>query len=295
LGDFEKMKDYSRRGMKVCDYCGKENEETLVYCAGCGTELSPEDSTAPAVPGSPRILDAKNATIIFVITFAAEIVACILTVLIAETFEPARNTYFPISATQELRALMPVSVLMAMIAGGAAMWITTSKFKIPVTDTSPTGAAWVLGSSEAAVKGVGVGMLISLASQIMLHFLGRHVHHRDIDELTRMAFNPGMPRIIYIIAAVFLAPPLEEMLFRGLLFGGFCRSVGFDRAAIGVTAIFVLLHVSQMIVQPLAVLSITAAAIAALWLRLRHQAIGAAIAVHFGFNFLTVLGILLRR
>lgn len=275
--------------MKSCDYCGRENEETLTRCAECGTELSREDFAEPSVSGAPRILDFKIATIIVVVSLVAQGVAALLTVIIAEAFQPANHRYAFGGITEELRATTPACVLMATLAGGAAMWITTVKFRLNVTETGPTGAAWVLGSKDAIIKGVGIGMLIAFASHFILHFFGRD------HSFPRMEFTFGAPQIIYMIAGVFLAPPIEEMLFRGLLFGGFCQSFGLDRAAIGTTAIFVLLHVFQLIDQPLAVFGITAAAIAALWMRVRHRAIGAAIAVHFGYNFLALLGNLMRH
>jgi membrane protease YdiL (CAAX protease family) len=282
-------------GMKSCDYCGKQNEDALVYCAECGTELTPEDLAPPRVSGAARVLDVKTVTIILVAVIVAQVAAGVLTALVAELFQPAETQYFPRSAKAELEAIMPVVVMGMMIGGAAAMLIATIKFKLPVKDTNPEGAAWVLGPNEAIVKGVGIGMLISLASQILSHFFGRQIDYRQLDDVTRMAFKPGLSIAVYAVAAVFLAPPLEEMLFRGLLFGGFCRSLGLDRAAIGTTAIFVLLHAAQLAIQPLATIGITAMAIAALWLRLRHRAVGAAVAVHFGFNALTTLRLLLQH
>jgi len=280
--------------MKSCDYCGKENVEALTFCAECGTELSLPNSTPPPVPGMLPILNVKTATIIWIVTFVAQVIAGTLTILIASIFEPVKGDDYFSNTMGQLHTLMPVMVMMSMIAGAAALFLTTSKFKLPIKDTSPAGAAWVLSSWETIIKGVGIGMLISMASRILLHFSGRHLGYHQLDDLTRMAFKPGISQTVYVFAAVVLAPPLEEMLYRGLLFGGFCASVGVDRAAIGTTAIFVLMHGPQLINQPLATLGITAMALAALWMRLSNRSIGPAIAVHFGYNALTTLGALMR-
>jgi len=271
--------------MKSCDYCGKQNEEALTFCAECGTDLSLPDLTPPPVPGAPHTLNVKNATIIWIVTFAAQVVGCILTLVVVSIFEPAQAKFS--ARVAELQTFMPVLFLAALIAGGAGMLATISKFKLQVKDTSPTGAAWVPGSWEAIIKGVGIGMLIFMASHILLHFSSHHPGYRE--------FRLGISRVFYVIATVVLAPPLEEMLYRGVLFGGFCQSLGLDRAAIGTTAIFVLLHAPQLAIQPLATFGITAMAIAALWMRLSNRSIGPAIGVHFGFNALATLSVLIHR
>jgi membrane protease YdiL (CAAX protease family) len=55
-------------------------------------------------------------------------------------------------------------------------------------------------------------------------------------------------------------------------------------AAVLTTFIFVALHFSELIYQPLATFAIGGLALAALAFRIRSNAIGPAIAVHFGYN-----------
>ena len=52
-------------------------------------------------------------------------------------------------------------------------------------------------------------------------------------------------RIAVGIAALFVAPPVEEFLFRGLLFKGFSESWGLTAGGIVVSALFVLLHIPE--------------------------------------------------
>jgi membrane protease YdiL (CAAX protease family) len=99
-----------------------------------------------------------------------------------------------------------------------------------------------------------------------------------------MAFEPGLPGIVWDMVAVLLAPPVEEILFRGVLYGGYRKSFGPGWAAILTTAIFVLMHLPNIMRFPPAIVGLTALAIAALYCRLRSKAIGPAIAVHVGYN-----------
>ena len=91
------------------------------------------------------------------------------------------------------------------------------------------------------------------------------------------------------MTALLLAPPIEELLFRGVLYGGYRRSLGAPAAAALTTSIFVILHVSEIVYYPPAALGIASLALVALWFRLRSAAIGPAIAVHFGYNLVIAL------
>ena len=77
---------------------------------------------------------------------------------------------------------------------------------------------------------------------------------------------------------------IEELLFRGVLYGGYRQSLGPRKAAVLVTLIFCLLHVPEVLHLPVAMLGIAGLALTALWMRLRASAIGPAIAVHFSYN-----------
>jgi membrane protease YdiL (CAAX protease family) len=93
------------------------------------------------------------------------------------------------------------------------------------------------------------------------------------------------------MTALFLAPPLEEMLFRGVMYGGYRQSLGPTRSAWLTTTIFALLHVTEVIHFFPALLAIVGMALLALRMRLRYSAIGPAVAVHFGYNTVIALGV----
>jgi hypothetical protein len=112
-----------------------------------------------------------------------------------------------------------------------------------------------------------------------------HAAHKNLNPLHQMAFTLGLQQIIWVVVSVVIAPPLEEMLFRGILYGGYRKSFGPVWAAISTTLLFVACHFPYYIHDLLAVIGITVATLATLWCRLRWNAIGPAIAVHVGYNF----------
>jgi membrane protease YdiL (CAAX protease family) len=113
--------------------------------------------------------------------------------------------------------------------------------------------------------------------------------------LARIAMMPGLPQIILVLVALLLAPPIEELLFRGVLYGGYRKSFGHVWAAALSAGIFVLLPITEVIHFPFAMIGLAGLALTALWCRLNWSAIGPAIGVHFGYNAVIVCGFLLEQ
>lgn len=258
--------------MKTCDYCGKENEEISTHCGGCGTVLQ---VPAPVFerPKFPRTLDAKNAIIIFFTVVAATMFAAIA-VAIAPTVG------------------WELSVPLSGIFGGIAM-IYSARKRIPnyIRDASPTGAAWIRGPWKAVGNGLAIGLILGLCNEYLSLYAFQHWHvvDRSVDPLGRMPFTPGWQQIVWVVSVVALGPPVEEMLFRGVLYGGFRRSFGREWAAILVTGLFVILHFGNYTQLPLECLMVTIVGVATLWCRLRWAATGPAVALHAGYNSMVAL------
>src|SRR5215475_7297181 len=69
---------------KRCDYCGKENAEAAIVCDGCSTPFPPPILSVPEAPTTgicrqetPQ-LNARSATVIFLLSFAAQIAAAFM-------------------------------------------------------------------------------------------------------------------------------------------------------------------------------------------------------------------------
>ena len=184
--------------------------------------------------------------------------------------------------TEQIR---PVAVLASLVAGNIVLVVMAYWKLLPsLRDRSPTGAAWSIGSPKQILAGGGLGLLIALGFVALLNVNALRPTDFEPGPITRMAMTPGLPQTVWLVMAVILAPPMEELLFRGVVYGGYRRSFGATWAAVVTTAIFCALHVTEVIHFPFAIVSIAALAGTALWMRLRSQAIGPAIAVHFCYN-----------
>ncbi len=189
--------------------------------------------------------------------------------------------------------MVPGTILGVAISGVVAIIISVLWFRKEVKDRSANGAAWVVGEPRALFVAMVIGMLLAASFLAVSPLLSQRPDAEMMGPVARMASKPGIQQLAWILLALLLAPPIEELLFRGVLFGGFCRSAGPFWAAFLTTGLFVLLHVTEMIHFRIAFVFVTLMALIALWLRLRTRAIGSAIAVHFGYNFVMVGFVLL--
>jgi membrane protease YdiL (CAAX protease family) len=162
----------------------------------------------------------------------------------------------------------PIGAVMTVAAGAAMLLASRSLPREALSDRSPVGAAWSVGSTKDIAQGSGFGILAGLAISV----LSEH-------QATHHAYG-----LIKTVAAVALAPPVEEMLFRGLLYGGYRRSFGPVWAAAVTTFLFCLPHATQMSQSGFAAIGTAGMALAALWLRLRSASVGPAVAAHVGYN-----------
>jgi membrane protease YdiL (CAAX protease family) len=186
---------------------------------------------------------------------------------------------------QLTRTITGPATVLACIGGGVAMFLASrSRIRQQLSDTSPTGAAWVLGSFKDIAKGVGVGALTGCCYCALAMAIQRRDDGATLGPIATMAATPGLLQLLWLFLALVLAPLIEEPLFRGVLYGGYRNSFGPVRAAVLTTSIFLLLHITEMIHFLPSMLGVLGLAIAALWIRLRSSAIGPAVAVHFGYN-----------
>lgn len=285
--------------MKACDYCGKENEDVTVFCAACGTVfaapvpapepplLNPPDLPPP--PPVPRVLNGGSATLALVLFLGAQVIGGGMAGFLGTLIFGLQGGLFERGDYQRtMNTMIPLAIFLTMAFGWIAVLAIGKMFGFDVKDTSPTGAAWVRGSWSEIAKGLATGVAVSVFTMVFLaQFANREIH--ESGPLSHMAITPGIAQLVWALTAVVMAPPMEECLFRGILYGGYRKSLGPAAAAVLTTFIFVMLHFTELMYQPLATFGIASLALAALWRRLSSSAIGPAIAVHFGYNTVIVV------
>jgi uncharacterized protein len=288
--------------MNKCHWCGKDNEAEAIFCSGCGARVAPEvivqrevpPVMPPPIPES-RPLTAGRALLVLLLFLGVQLAAGLVIGFVGDVMGAlkGKNVLDPVQREQLLEPLLPYAAMLAGLMGGAGMLLASYRLvREQLHDTSPTGAAWAIGPRRGFIQGLGLGMLVALGFAVLVGLSGLRPDPESLGPLARMARTPGLPQILWLLLALAIAPPIEEMLFRGVLYGGLRRSRGPLQAAIGTTLIFGLLHITEVIHFWPGLGGILLLALAALWFRLRFAAIGPAIAVHLGYNGTIALAML---
>jgi len=275
--------------MKACRYCGRENEDGAVFCAECGTayneSLSPEEGI-PALPLAKRLheLNAWSATAILLAYLVASVICVVLVGLIASLSLKGQGSYPGGSFESALQSARPVnSILIPLSSGIAMILVARILVRSSLRDTSAIGAAWVGGPWRNIIKGLAVGLFIAASSYTICMLLSP-LQFRQFIHLERMLGIPGLFQVLNGVTIIVIGPFSEEILFRGVLYGGYRKSLGAIGAAVLTTGLFCLVHFPQVVHYPLLLLGLVADSLAALALRLSSGAVGPAIGVHAGYN-----------
>jgi membrane protease YdiL (CAAX protease family) len=259
----------------------------------------PADSgTGGQTPAYERpTLRAGNATLIFVGFLAPQLVVGFIAgmILVAMTFMampengdvPDQEILFANAVT-----VMVPAVTIGYVAGAITMIALARRLvRDQLKDVSPTGAAWVLGKPKHLAIGLILGALVAL---ICLIGFDRVVPTKPLPEGFNVDLVREMPafrtlQLIMIVVVVVMAPLFEELLFRGVLLGGYRRSWGPVRGGALVTILFAAIHFPQVVLYWPSIITYLLMALAALWIRLKASAVGPAVMVHLAYNMTVVI------
>jgi len=138
--------------------------------------------------------------------------------------------------------------------------------------------------------GGGLQLLLSLVAYwVVVVLLGGDAPTQEVVEAATDAIRGG-ERILVVIGVVVLAPVSEELVFRGVLLAALRRTRGDRFAVFGSAGAFALLH----LLDPNAILAIPflfVVGVVAARAVISTGRLGRAIAIHAGFNLVTVLAV----
>jgi membrane protease YdiL (CAAX protease family) len=271
--------------MKPCHYCGRENQVESFFCQECGTTFEEEKITPPPLPRveTETELNARTATLILVFYIVAQFGAGIVGGSVGASV--LRMVKGPETGLPEImQTVTPPTYAFAFLAAAALMFaMCWTRFRHCLRDTSPIGAAWVIGEKKHVLQGLGVGVIAGLVYIGLALLVPRSQWAAATGPVAQMSVGGGISRLVWLGLALG-APFVEEPLFRGVLYAGYRRSFGAIRAALFTTSIFWALHLFEMAHFWPAMVGVAALGLISVWMRLRAQAIGASVALHLGYN-----------
>ena len=285
--------------MDRCGYCGGENEAGALLCGGCGSRL--DEVGTQKLDNRPqaartRSLNALSATLILLCDQATMLLLGV-GIAVVVYIVGVHQGYSGSDAMRKIHdKLIPfIGMAMPIVGGSAAVLLAFRLVPNQLRDRSPCGAALVPGSRLGLLCAYLAGLAIPSAIYVIArvaHFHASH-GHSDFDSI---ALSSGLAmRIGWAVLVVLVVPSIEEILLRGIVYGGYRKSWGAFVAAAVTTAIFLAFHMPSAFQNLPRTVDLSVSALGALWFRLRFRAIGPAIALHAGHNsMVTALQLIAR-
>ena len=235
-----------------------------------------EDSAPPAALGVKRALQI----------FAAFLGSQLAVAVVAGLFAASRSP--PVDPRLALGAALAGTVL----GGLVALRMVRLTFARPGGDDARLAMAWSTVparlSAWAALQGFALFAVFAVIGGLLPGL------PRELGPLARAPQAGTFARGAWTVLVLVLAPPIEELMFRGVLYGGFARRWRPRVAGVVTTALFVALHATELGTFLPAWLVIAALGALTLRARLVTGSLVPAIALHASYNLGLVLLVYLR-
>jgi membrane protease YdiL (CAAX protease family) len=262
------------------------------------TVMEPAPAVAVAPPPPLPPLGAKRGFFIFAMFFLAQIaVGMVAGVVAVLYFAVTRGAMGSTVAAQIQRTvILPTSVVALALSGAVAYWLTARSASADPDASALADVGVKAARLRDALAAAAIGLCISsvIAGAVALIF----------PPSAKAAMGPlsaalqhstGWGRLLFVVLALLLAPPVEEFVFRGVLLTGLARAWGVVPAALFVTLLFGSVHLMEVRHYWPALGLILAMASCAAFVRLKTGSLVPAICLHLAYNLSPVLGVYLRR
>lgn len=243
--------------------------------------MTDEPSPAPAPPEQPG-WRARDGWACFLGYFGAQILVGLVIGFAIGILAAVRHR----DAEEAMLAGMPVLLIVTTLGGAAAAWgIARIRLKGPVFRRGRQALGLFPVGKRPVARATLWGGMLALLAMFLLPLLGPV----EPDELERVARSGPTGRVTVLVLAIFLAPPIEEFVFRGALYGGLARRHGPRWAAVIVTVLFVLLHAHLLFSAWQGLIAIALLGVITVRFRMRTGSILPALAAHACYNALITM------
>jgi membrane protease YdiL (CAAX protease family) len=236
----------------------------------------------PPDDGALRRRDVVTALLIFLGAEAAvwTVVGVIAAMSVGKSGDQA-------ALLQALTGLIPVALPGSLIAGGLALFLVLKRWRQRL---GRAALVPLLGLSLSRPRQISHGILAgAVLAFLVLPIMGLVADPAEpTDMMTQLAASSNAALRAWMLSAVLLAPPIEELMFRGVLLGGLAETWNLRAAAVISGATFWLMHGPEFVHWPAAV-AIAMLTVLVTWLRVRHRSLMPAIAAHFGYNLVLAI------
>lgn len=243
----------------------------------------------PSLGNRGRLLNAQWAVLLLVTYVSCQAFGAVLGLKVLRLLSDGNVVQGILLSLQshEERKLTSLAfvLLFAVLFSGLVILVLALTFfwgRLRLRESSD--AAWVRGSKRDLRNGFLAGLLLAPLGLTTAAFFQIFLKPEQFGPVTSLTLSPGAHQLFITILGIFIAPFVEELLFRGLIFGGLTYSFGFWWSAILTTAVFTVMHLSEIIHFWPNAITISLLGAALLALRVRTKSIGPCIVAHFAYN-----------
>jgi len=246
-------------------------------------------------PYSISTLGASTSLLVFLLYLAGQFLGGLVHTaydIVTAVFQNGeiQNTLSPQLSNS---VISPLSALAITLGSAFGLAVGAYFVRTTLRNNTPFGAAFRVGNSRGLFTSFRLGAGISILYLLFSIFVFPPPKGTQMSPLIEMGMQAGFGQYVWIALALFLAPLIEELLFRGILLGGLNRSFGMGWATVLSTTLFASLHIPEGFYYWPSLIPIVLMSLAATAQRIRWQATGAAVAVHFAYNLVVVVSVLL--
>jgi membrane protease YdiL (CAAX protease family) len=237
---------------------------------------------------SPPTFGPRRALVIFAAFLGSQAVVAVVVAVYA-AWAAIRSGAVP--STEGL-AIDPRVTVVAALAGtllGGGVVLVLARRALPATpgSTALQAIGWTRAPARETVRAALTGLALVVAFAFAGRFLPAPRH--GLGPLGRIAAAGGGLRVAWAVLAVAIAPPVEELVFRGVLYSGLAARWASSRAGFVTTMIFVAMHATEIGAYAPAWLAIGVLSTLALRARLATGSLIPAVALHATYNLGLVL------
>ena len=266
------------------------NQPEDVYIVSASPrDLHVDENSPTALPPSFR---AGRALAVLALVLLTQIIVVIMVAVAAIVVDHARDTK-PKGIRGSAPAGITVTIVLLSQAAGVAATYVLARAWAPswLKDRGASGIGPLRLSVHQVASAGLCGIALGAAGLVMMKILIPPSPDITFGPLARLLALGGSVRLALACVAVLIAPPFEEVLFRGLLFKGFAASWGVVPGGIAVSVLFTAMHLPEVVHYWPGALAILVLSIATLCMRIKSGALASAVILHASYNLVIVAAI----
>ena len=229
-------------------------------------------------------MNARRALLLFAAYVATQLGTGVAMGIVVAVAYGARHDR---AAADALRATVLVGGALGLVCAGACVFLLVRR----MLRGDPQGLR-AIGWAPTTRRSQAIAALAGIALGFLYAFvLARYfplAPEVKMGPIAQAVSDGGWKLYVWVVLALFIAPPIEEFVFRGALWTGLRRSWGPVPAAIVVTALFVVMHMLESGRYPPALFAIASLGLACIVARSLTGSLVASIALHMAYNAVIV-------